>query len=215
MRMHWDICAGGQRWDSPSSECPSLVFLVFILRFLFLRNYTQGLAFVYLFILHSSPLLQCTFHAWLTSGNAAGSVRKFEQTMEALEKAMEGPEASGGVTPGVKISDTTFAGVPVRVFEPPAGGEGHLRRGLMYIHGGGWTRGGASEYRQTFNRNNLSMTASEATCLVLNPCPEKSPVTTNNNSSSYSSVTPSETKPCDKVNKMLSDELNAVVVSVE
>lgn len=116
--------------------------------------FPPGLAFVYLFILHSSPLLQCTFHAWLTSGNAASSVRKFEQTMDALEKAM-GSESSGGATPGVKVSDTTFAGVPVRVFEPPAGGEGHLRRGLMYIHGGGWTRGSASEYRQTFNRNNL------------------------------------------------------------
>uniref|UniRef100_A0A669D8G3 Neutral cholesterol ester hydrolase 1a n=1 Tax=Oreochromis niloticus TaxID=8128 RepID=A0A669D8G3_ORENI len=43
-----------------------------------------------------------------------------------------------GAVPGVKVSDITFAGIPVRVYEPPAGGEGHLRRGLMYFHGGGW-----------------------------------------------------------------------------
>lgn len=48
--------------------------------------------------------------------------------------------------PGVKVSDITFAGVPVRVYEPPAGGEGHLRRGLMFFHGGGWALGSASEY---------------------------------------------------------------------
>lgn len=48
--------------------------------------------------------------------------------------------------PGVKVSDVTFAGIPVRVYEPPAGGEGHLRRGLLYFHGGGWALGSNSEY---------------------------------------------------------------------
>lgn len=196
----------GQWRDSPSLVFPP----VFIL---FLTNYTQGLTFVYLLILHSSPLFQCTFHAWLTSGNAAGSLRKYEQTMGALENAMKGSESSGGVTPGVKVSDANFAGVTVSVYEPPAGGEGHLRRGVMYLHGGGWARGNASEYRQTFNRSSLSMTASEATYLVLNPCPVKSPI--NGLILLLMSVTPSEKKSCDKVNRMLSDELNAVVVSVE
>lgn len=55
-------------------------------------------------------------------------------------------ESGGGVMPGVKVSDITFAGIPVRVYEPPAGGEGYLRRGLMYFHGGGWALGSASEY---------------------------------------------------------------------
>ena len=69
--------------------------------------------------------------------------------MEGMEGLMEGlrvSESSEGVIPGVKISDLTFAGVPVRVYEPPAGGEGHLRRGLMYFHGGGWALYSGSEY---------------------------------------------------------------------
>ncbi|XP_068436541.1 neutral cholesterol ester hydrolase 1a isoform X2 [Clinocottus analis] len=90
--------------------------------------------------------------------------------MEGFEGMMEGLlgfESGGGVMPGVKVSDITFAGVPVRVYEPPAGGEGHLRRGLMFFHGGGWALGTGKK-------------------------------------GSY-----------DTTNRMLSDELNAVVVSVE
>lgn len=63
-----------------------------------------------------------------------------------MVNSIPGPESSGGVVPGVKVSDITFAGVPVRVYEPPAGGEGHLRRGLMFFHGGGWALGSGSEY---------------------------------------------------------------------
>ena len=63
--------------------------------------------------------------------------------MKGLSSSESG---AGGVMPGVKVSDITFAGVPVRVYEPPAGGEGHLRRGLMFFHGGGWALGSASEY---------------------------------------------------------------------
>uniref|UniRef100_A0A3P9P8A0 Neutral cholesterol ester hydrolase 1 n=1 Tax=Poecilia reticulata TaxID=8081 RepID=A0A3P9P8A0_POERE len=65
------------------------------------------------------------------------------------------------------LIDITFAGVPVRVYEPPAGGEGHLRRGLLYLHGGGWAFGSGKM-------------------------------------GAY-----------DKVSRMISDELNTVVVSVE
>ncbi|XP_028995331.1 neutral cholesterol ester hydrolase 1-like [Betta splendens] len=74
-------------------------------------------------------------------------------------------ESGGGAVPGVKVSDVTFAGIPVRVYEPPAGGEGHLRRGVMYFHGGGWAFGSAKMY--------------------------------------------------DRITRMISDELNAVVVSVD
>uniref|UniRef100_A0A3Q0RBQ8 Neutral cholesterol ester hydrolase 1 n=1 Tax=Amphilophus citrinellus TaxID=61819 RepID=A0A3Q0RBQ8_AMPCI len=76
-------------------------------------------------------------------------------------------ESSPGPVPGVKVSDITFAGIPVRVYEPPAGGEGHLRRGLVYFHGGGWALG----------------TTKKGTY--------------------------------DTINRMVSDELNTVVVSVE
>uniref|UniRef100_A0A3B5M5Z9 Neutral cholesterol ester hydrolase 1 n=1 Tax=Xiphophorus couchianus TaxID=32473 RepID=A0A3B5M5Z9_9TELE len=87
----------------------------------------------------------------------------FDSTMVALV----GSRSPAGVVPGVKISDITFAGVPVRVYEPPAGGEGHLRRGLMYLHGGGWAFGSGKM-------------------------------------GAY-----------DKVSRVISDELNTVVVSVE
>uniref|UniRef100_A0A3P9P861 Neutral cholesterol ester hydrolase 1 n=2 Tax=Poecilia reticulata TaxID=8081 RepID=A0A3P9P861_POERE len=81
--------------------------------------------------------------------------------------AFRGCKSPAGVVPGVKVSDITFAGVPVRVYEPPAGGEGHLRRGLLYLHGGGWAFGSGKM-------------------------------------GAY-----------DKVSRMISDELNTVVVSVE
>ncbi|XP_072314178.1 neutral cholesterol ester hydrolase 1a [Eucyclogobius newberryi] len=86
-------------------------------------------------------------------------------TMRAVSEFMEvdiGPE----FVPGVKVTDETFAGVPVRVYEA-SGGDGSLRRGLVYFHGGGWALGSAKK-------------------------------------GAY-----------DKMNRIFSDELNAVVVSVE
>lgn len=75
------------------------------------------------------------------SGNYITAIRHTSDDLQGLQE-----EATGGeVLPGVKVSDITFAGVPVRVYEPPAGGEGHLRRGLVYFHGGGWALGSASE----------------------------------------------------------------------
>ncbi|XP_051252360.1 neutral cholesterol ester hydrolase 1 [Dicentrarchus labrax] len=94
-------------------------------------------------------------------------IRSLRQSMEGFDDMALTSESSGGVMPGVKVSDITFAGIPVRVYEPPAGGEGHLRRGLMYFHGGGWALGSGKK-------------------------------------GSY-----------DTINRMLSDELNTVVVSVE
>ncbi|XP_030622986.1 neutral cholesterol ester hydrolase 1 [Chanos chanos] len=42
----------------------------------------------------------------------------------------------------VRVTDTTFAGLPARVFESTSKGEGHhLKRGVVYFHGGGWTLG--------------------------------------------------------------------------
>ncbi|XP_027541277.1 neutral cholesterol ester hydrolase 1 [Neopelma chrysocephalum] len=38
----------------------------------------------------------------------------------------------------IKVTDTVFDGVEVRVFEPPARGDESLKRGVVYIHGGGW-----------------------------------------------------------------------------
>ncbi|XP_041809533.1 neutral cholesterol ester hydrolase 1-like [Chelmon rostratus] len=103
--------------------------------------------------------------AWLGFGNSVKSIR---QSLEGVDDMMRWVSGSGSSkVPGVKVSDVTFAGIPVRVYEPPAGGEGHLRRGLLYFHGGGWALG-------------------------------------SNKMESY-----------DVMCRMLSDELNAVVVSVE
>uniref|UniRef100_A0A803TS44 Neutral cholesterol ester hydrolase 1 n=1 Tax=Anolis carolinensis TaxID=28377 RepID=A0A803TS44_ANOCA len=38
----------------------------------------------------------------------------------------------------VKITDTQFDGVEVRVYEPSQEGEKRLKRSVVYIHGGGW-----------------------------------------------------------------------------
>ncbi|AWP16246.1 Abhydrolase 3 domain containing protein [Scophthalmus maximus] len=86
---------------------------------------------------------------------------------ESADGATKAGSDGGGVVPGVKVSDITLAGIPVRVYEPPAGGEGHLRRGLMYFHGGDWAFGSA------------------------------------------------ERRSSDALNRMVSDELNTVVASVE
>ena len=75
------------------------------------------------------------------------SVRQSVEVLESSLRGLPSSESGGGVIPGVKVSDITFAGVPVRVYEPPAGGEGHLRRGVMFFHGGGWALGSGSEYR--------------------------------------------------------------------
>ncbi|KAA8581973.1 neutral cholesterol ester hydrolase 1a [Etheostoma spectabile] len=100
--------------------------------------------------------------SWMGFDDYITSIRQSSDRFEGMMKS-----GAGGVMPGVKVSDITFDGVPVRVYEPPAGGEGHLRRGLMFFHGGGWALGSAKK-------------------------------------GSY-----------DTINQMLSDELNAVVVSVE
>ncbi|XP_007518014.1 neutral cholesterol ester hydrolase 1 [Erinaceus europaeus] len=41
-------------------------------------------------------------------------------------------------TAQVKVTDTDFDGVEVRVFEGSTGPEEPLKRGIIYIHGGGW-----------------------------------------------------------------------------
>ncbi|XP_027023554.2 arylacetamide deacetylase-like 4 [Tachysurus fulvidraco] len=45
----------------------------------------------------------------------------------------------------LRIKDSTFAGVPVRIYEPTAVSE-HKRRGLVYFHGGGWVLGSIDMY---------------------------------------------------------------------
>ncbi len=104
--------------------------------FVFLKNCTDGRI-----SLHPLSVFQASLQAWLGFDDYMGSVRQNLQGLLDMAR-MISPESDEGV-----VSDVTFAGIPVRVYEPSAGGEGHLRRGLMYYHGGGWTFGTASEYR--------------------------------------------------------------------
>ncbi|XP_029349723.1 neutral cholesterol ester hydrolase 1a isoform X2 [Echeneis naucrates] len=104
---------------------------------------------------------------WLGLDHYIRSIRRSTEHFEGMTKGLGPTESGGGVMLGVKVSDITFAGIPVRIYEPPAGGEGHLRRGLMFFHGGGWALGSGKR-------------------------------------GSY-----------DTINRMVSDELNTVVVSVE
>ncbi|KAK9953189.1 hypothetical protein ABG768_017206 [Culter alburnus] len=51
---------------------------------------------------------------------------------------IQGPQS----IPAVRVTDTYFAGVEAQVFEPTASDqELHLKRGVVYFHGGGWTLG--------------------------------------------------------------------------
>lgn len=79
------------------------------------------------------------------------------ETLREMTKVLMGQSPGPDVLPGVQVSDVTFGGVPVRVFEPPAGGEGHLRRGLVHFHGGGWALGSASEHTHTHTLKVLSL----------------------------------------------------------
>ncbi|KAK6478640.1 neutral cholesterol ester hydrolase 1-like isoform X1 [Huso huso] len=44
---------------------------------------------------------------------------------------------------GVRVTDTVFDGVQVRVFEATRGSNSELKRSVVYIHGGGWSLGSA------------------------------------------------------------------------
>lgn len=158
-QIYWDvsvrhISAGGQRRDTYVLQLfPQIPFSCFDSdinipeSFLcVLRNSVQGCA---LFTLPSPLCPQATFKAQLGLGDYIKSIRQSSEGFDGMMKGILGSEPSGGVMPGVKVSDITFAGVQVRVYEPPAGGEGHLRRGLMFFHGGGWALGSTSEYEHS------------------------------------------------------------------
>uniref|UniRef100_A0A8C5QM64 Neutral cholesterol ester hydrolase 1 n=1 Tax=Leptobrachium leishanense TaxID=445787 RepID=A0A8C5QM64_9ANUR len=49
------------------------------------------------------------------------------------------PVSSGNL----KVTDTIFDGVEVRVYEPTSEPHGTMKRSIVYIHGGGWALGGA------------------------------------------------------------------------
>uniref|UniRef100_A0A3P8SYV0 Neutral cholesterol ester hydrolase 1 n=1 Tax=Amphiprion percula TaxID=161767 RepID=A0A3P8SYV0_AMPPE len=89
---------------------------------------------------------------WLGIDHYITSIRGSTSVFEGTMKGFMSSESGSAVIPGVKVSDIEFVGIPVRLYEPPAGGEGHLRRGLMYFHGGGWALG--SGKKGSYDANN-------------------------------------------------------------
>ncbi|XP_060098503.1 neutral cholesterol ester hydrolase 1 [Heteronotia binoei] len=64
----------------------------------------------------------------------------------------------------VKITDTQFDGVEVRVYEPLGKAEKTLRRSVVYIHGGGWA---LSSTRGSFYNNLCSIVAESLDAVVV------------------------------------------------
>ncbi|XP_041828087.1 neutral cholesterol ester hydrolase 1-like [Melanotaenia boesemani] len=111
-----------------------------------------------------SVMQLASLKSWLGLDHYIMSVRQSVEGYESTMRWLLSSEQGGGVMPGMKVSDITFAGTPVRVYEPPAGGEGHLRRGLMFFHGGGWAFGSGKV--GTYNAINL-MVSDELNTVVV------------------------------------------------
>ncbi|XP_056594232.1 neutral cholesterol ester hydrolase 1 isoform X2 [Triplophysa dalaica] len=48
----------------------------------------------------------------------------------------------------IRVTDASFSGVQAQVFQPTLSSlQQHLKRGVVYFHGGGWTLGSGSRYR--------------------------------------------------------------------
>uniref|UniRef100_A0A8B9R5V9 Arylacetamide deacetylase-like 4 n=1 Tax=Astyanax mexicanus TaxID=7994 RepID=A0A8B9R5V9_ASTMX len=69
------------------------------------------------------------------------SLRQTSFTRWCRERAVGKPQP---ISPGLRIKDMMFGGVPVRVYEPTAPSD-QKRRGMMYFHGGGWMMGSISK----------------------------------------------------------------------
>ncbi|XP_036410112.1 neutral cholesterol ester hydrolase 1a [Megalops cyprinoides] len=85
-------------------------------------------------------LLDAVFRSIVHVGNLANAlglthyirVLNYTVTLDTL-----GPVTTGDL----RVTDTNFDGVEVRVYEWMGGEEGEAKRGVVYIHGGGWALG--------------------------------------------------------------------------
>ncbi|KAI1891299.1 hypothetical protein AGOR_G00142350, partial [Albula goreensis] len=88
-------------------------------------------------------LLDATFRSAMRLGNLAhdlGLTHHIHVLNYAVNRfEMQGPESSEGV----RVQDTSLGGVQVRLFQSTHGREGVLKRGVVYLHGGGWALGSA------------------------------------------------------------------------
>ncbi|XP_019727932.1 neutral cholesterol ester hydrolase 1-like [Hippocampus comes] len=74
-------------------------------------------------------------------GHHVKAARESSKGLEGIAEKLTGKPGAGDLA----VSDAVFNSVPVRVYRPLTSAEGHLRRGLLYIHGGGWAYGSAKD----------------------------------------------------------------------
>ncbi|XP_077417957.1 neutral cholesterol ester hydrolase 1-like [Vanacampus margaritifer] len=88
-------------------------------------------------------IVMCLAHVMerLGLGHHVKAARGSSKGLEGTVKKLTAEPGGGYLT----VSDATFGGVPVRVYQPPMAGDTRLRRGLLYIHGGGWAYGSAKD----------------------------------------------------------------------
>ncbi|KAJ8279285.1 hypothetical protein COCON_G00063510 [Conger conger] len=88
-------------------------------------------------------LLDATFRSAIRLGNLVhdlGLIHHIHVLNFAVNHfEMQAPESSEGV----RVQDMSLSGVQVRLFESTRGEEGQLKRGVIYLHGGGWALGSA------------------------------------------------------------------------
>ncbi|XP_048845234.1 neutral cholesterol ester hydrolase 1a [Brienomyrus brachyistius] len=86
-------------------------------------------------------LVAGTFRAVMQMGTVAhtlGLIRDIDVLSVVVGTfGLLGPESSENL----RVSDTVFAGVEVRVYQSTLREVGELKRGVVYIHGGGWALG--------------------------------------------------------------------------
>ncbi|XP_077476271.1 neutral cholesterol ester hydrolase 1-like [Stigmatopora argus] len=89
---------------------------------------------------------------WLGFGNHIKLARDNSETPGTIKKPKTETDKDG-----CSVSDTAFDGVPVRVYQPPPeAGQGRLKRGLLYIHGGGWAYGSPADEEYDYNSRQTS-----------------------------------------------------------
>ncbi|RXM29460.1 Neutral cholesterol ester hydrolase 1 [Acipenser ruthenus] len=124
-------------------ELPDSFILINVERLIYLTYY------IYIPLPHtiSEPwklmMLDATFRGVQHLGNLAHSLG-LSHHIKVLNFAvtffgMLSPTSSEGV----RVTDTVFDGVQVRVFEATRGSNSELKRSVVYIHGGGWSLGSA------------------------------------------------------------------------
>ncbi|XP_051941545.1 neutral cholesterol ester hydrolase 1a [Hippocampus zosterae] len=74
-------------------------------------------------------------------GHYVKPAQKSSKGLKGIAEKLTGKTGAGNLA----VSDEAFGGVPVRVYRPLTSAEGRLRRGLLYIHGGGWAYGSAKD----------------------------------------------------------------------